>query len=66
MNLQESQVHAGKSLTSPPKGVSSVAVEVGEVCPPSRFLQALLTKADTSISSNLQGKEERSFDGEAT
>ena len=41
------------------------AGEVGEACPPSRFLQALLAKADTLISSNFQGEEERSFDEEA-
>lgn len=42
------------------------AGEVGEACPPSCFLQALLAKDDISVSSNFQGKEERSFGGEAT
>lgn len=57
-------MHAGKSLVFPPAGAGGMAP--GEACPPARCLQALLAKADILISSNFQGKGERSFDGEAT
>lgn len=66
MNLQGGQVHAGKSLAFPPAGAGTGAVEGGEARPPARFLQVVLVKADILISSNFQGKGERSFDGEAT
>ena len=38
-------------------------LELAEACLPSCCLQALLAKADPLISSDFQGKEERSSDG---